>query len=73
VNTIIEELENNIKIRNTGGLFMSISAFKQGYQPRSNIVMDERPCFVADCYTIEAWLKNYFSQLLIVHGVSNVT
>jgi len=52
---------------------MSISDFKQDYQPRSIIVMDEKRYLVADSYSIVARWKNSFSQLLIVHGVSNVT
>jgi len=44
----IEEHENNSKIKNTGGLFRSISDFEKGYQPRTIIVMDEKCDLVAD-------------------------
>jgi len=37
----IEELEINSKIKNIRDLYRSISDFKKGYQPRSNIVKDE--------------------------------
>ena len=42
LNAKIEELENNSKIKNSGGLFRSISDFKKGYQRRTVIVMDEK-------------------------------
>jgi hypothetical protein len=69
---------SNLKIKvkkkkNTGGLFRSINDFKQGYEPRTIIVMDEKCDLVADSHSIVARWRNYFSQLLIVHGVSNVT
>jgi len=43
--------------------------FKKGYQPRSNTVKDEKGDMVADSHSILAWWRNYFSQLLNVHGV----
>ena len=38
----IEELETNSKIQNIGDLYRGISDFKKGYQPRRNIVKDEK-------------------------------
>ena len=46
--------------------------FKKGYQPRTNIVKDEKDDLVADSHSILARLRNHFSQLFSVHGVSNV-
>ena len=46
--------------------------FKNGYQPRANIVKDEKGDLVADSHSILARWRNCFSQLLNVHGVSNV-
>ena len=52
-------------------LYRGISDFKKGYQPRTNIVKDEKGDLVADSYSILArW--NYFSQLLNVHWVSDI-
>ena len=38
----IEDLETNSKIKNIRDLYRSISDFKKGYQPRTNIVKDEK-------------------------------
>jgi len=44
----IEELETNSKIQNIRDLYRGISDFKEGYQPRCNIVKDEKGDLVAD-------------------------
>ena len=46
-----------------------IHDFKKGYQPRCNIVKDEKGDMVADSRSIVARWRNYFSQLFNVHGV----
>ena len=43
-----------------------------GYQPRTNIVKDEKRDLVADSHRILAMWRNYFSQQLNVHGVNDV-
>ena len=68
----IEELETNSKIVNIMNLFRGISDFKKGYQPRCNIVKDEKGDLVADSYSILARWRNYFSQLFNMHGVKDV-
>jgi hypothetical protein len=45
---------------------------KKGYQPRTRIVKDEKGDLVADSRSIMARWRNYFSQILNVHGVSDV-
>ena len=45
---------------------------KKGYQPRTRIVKDEKGDLVADYHSIMARWRNYFSQILNVHGVSDV-
>ena len=45
---------------------------KTGYQPRTNVVKDEKGDLVADSYSIVARWRNYFSQLLNIHGVNDV-
>ena len=45
---------------------------KKGYQPRTRIVKDEKDESIADTHSIMARWRNYFSQILNVHGVSDV-
>jgi len=54
-------------------LYTGINDFKKGYQPRTTIVKDEKGDLVADSHSIMARWRNYFSQLLNVHGVKDVT
>ena len=68
----IEELETNSKNKNIRDLQRGISGFKTGYQPRCNIVKDEKGDLVADSHSIVARWRNYFSQLFNVHGVKDV-
>jgi len=68
----IEELETNNKIQNIRDLYRGISDFKKGYQPRCNIVKDEKGDLVADSDGIVVRWRNYFSQLFNVHGVKDV-
>jgi hypothetical protein len=53
-------------------LYRGINDFKKGYQPRTVIVKDEKVDSVADCHSIMARWRNYFFQVLNVHGVSAV-
>jgi len=53
-------------------LSKGINDFKKGYQPRTNIVKDDNGGLVADSHSILARWRNYFSQLLNVHGVKDV-
>ena len=68
----IEELETNSKIQNIRDLYRGINYFKKGYQPRCNIVKDEKGDLVADSHSIVVRWRNYFSQLFNVHGVKDV-
>jgi len=68
----IEKLETNSKIQNIRDLYRGISDFKQGYQPRRNIVKDKKGDLVADSHSIVARWRYYFSQLFNVHGVKDV-
>ena len=49
-----EELETNSKIKNIRDFCRGISDFKKGYQPRTNIVKDEKGDLDADCHNIWA-------------------
>ena len=53
-------------------MYRGISDFKKGYQPRCNIVKDEKGDLVADSHSIVARWRNYFCQLFNVHGVQDV-
>jgi hypothetical protein len=52
-------------------LYRGIYDFKKGYQPRTIIVKNEKVELVADSHSIMARWRNYFSQILNVHGVSD--
>jgi hypothetical protein len=53
-------------------LYRGISDLKKGYQPRTNVVKDEKGDLVADSHSILARWRNHFFQLLNVHGVNDV-
>ena len=53
-------------------MYRDINDFKKGYQPRCNIVKDEKGDLVADSLSIVARWRKYFSQLFNVHGVKDV-
>jgi len=50
----IKELEINSNIRNIRDLYRGIRDFKKGYQPRTNIVKDDKSDLIADFYSILA-------------------
>ena len=68
----IEDLETNSKIKNIRDLCRGISDFKKSHQPRTNIVKDETGDLITGSYSILARWRDYFSQLLNVHGVHEV-
>jgi len=53
-------------------LHRGFSDFKKGYQPRANIVKDEKGDLVTDFHSILARWRNHFSQLLNICGVNDV-
>jgi hypothetical protein len=70
--SFFSELETNSQNKNIRDLYRSINEFKKGYQPRTNMVKEENGDLLADSQSILNRCKNYFCQLLNVHGVSNV-
>jgi len=54
----IEELETNSKVNYFNVLYRSINDFKEGYQPRTLIVKDEKGELFADPHSTMAWWKN---------------
>jgi hypothetical protein len=53
-------------------LCRGINEFKKGYQPRNNLVKDERSDLLADPHKILNRWKNYFCRLLNMHGVGGI-
>jgi len=68
----IEELETNSKIKNIRDLYRGINGLNKGYQPRTNIVEDDKGDLVADSHSNLAKWRYHFSQLLNIHGVNDV-
>ena len=68
----IEEFENNSKIKNIWDLYRGINDFKKCYQPITNIVKDETGELVTDSHTLLVRWRNYFYQLLNIHGINDV-
>jgi len=50
----VEELETNSNIKNIRDLYRGSNDFKVGYQPRCNIVKDEKGDLVADSHSLVA-------------------
>jgi hypothetical protein len=53
-------------------VYRGINDFKKGYQPRTNIVKDEKDALVTDSNSILNRWRNHFSQLLNVYEVNDV-
>jgi hypothetical protein len=68
----INDLESNSKNKNIRDLYRGITKFKKGYQPRTNLVKDERGDLLADPHKIVNKWKNYLCQLLNVQGGGGV-
>jgi hypothetical protein len=66
------ELATNSKNKNIRVMYRGITEFKRGYQPRSNLMKDENGDLLADSHNVLSRWKNFFSQLLNVHRVSDV-
>jgi hypothetical protein len=60
----INELESNSKNKNIRDLYRGINKFKKGYQPRTNLVKDEKCDLLVDPHKIVNRWMNYFCQLL---------
>jgi hypothetical protein len=68
----INKPESNSKNKNIRDLYSGINEFKKGYQPRTNWVKEERGDLLAVPHKIFNRWKNYFCQLLNVHGAGGV-
>jgi hypothetical protein len=65
-------MNRDSKNENIRDLYEGVTGFKKGYQPRTNIVKDEKGDLVTDSHSILARWRYHFSQLLNVHGVNAV-
>jgi len=65
----LRDLKLTVRSKNIRDLYRVINDFKKGYQPRTNIVKDEKGDLVADSHSILARWRKHFSQLLSVHEV----
>jgi hypothetical protein len=68
----INELEANSKNKNDRDLHRGTYGFKKGYQPKSNLVTVGNGDVLAYSQSILNRQKNYFFQLLNVHGTDDV-
>jgi len=59
----INELETNSKNKKLKNLYRGINDFQMGYQPRTNIIKDEKGHLITDSHSILATWRNHFSQL----------
>jgi hypothetical protein len=67
----INELETKNKNKKLE-ILQGIYEFKKGYQPRINIIKDENGNLLADPQTVLNRWKNFFNQVLNLHGVHDV-
>ncbi|KAJ4446236.1 hypothetical protein ANN_12930 [Periplaneta americana] len=63
----LNEVETNNKNKNIRDLYKGIKEFKNGYQPRVNVIKDENGDLLADSPSVLNRWKNYFAQLLNAH------
>jgi hypothetical protein len=68
----INELETNNKTKNIKDLYRGINEFKKGYQSRVDIIKDENGNMIADPQSVLNRWKNFFNQVLNVHGFHDV-
>jgi len=68
----INEIETNNKNKNIRDLYRGINEFKEGYQPVINIIKDENGNLLTDPQSVSNRWKNFFKQVLNVHGVHDV-
>jgi hypothetical protein len=53
-------------------MFRGINEFRKGYQPRINIIEDGNGDLLTDPHSVLNRWKNFFNQVLNVHGVNDV-
>jgi hypothetical protein len=68
----INKLETNNKNKTIRDLYRVINVFKKVYQPKINIIKDENVNLLADSQNVLNRWKNFFNQVLHVHGFHDV-
>jgi hypothetical protein len=68
----INELGTNNKNKNIRDLYRGINEFKRGCQPRINIIKDGNGNLFADPQSVLNRWKNFFNQVLNIHGFHDV-
>jgi hypothetical protein len=68
----IKVVESSSKNKNIRDIYRGINEFKKGYQRGTTWVSDETGNLLADPHKIWNKWKNYFRQLLNVHGAGGV-
>jgi hypothetical protein len=68
----INELVTNNKNKNIRDLYRGINEFKKGYKPRINIIKDENGNLLTRPQSVLNRCKNFFNQVLNVHGIHDV-
>jgi hypothetical protein len=68
----INELEINSKHKNIRDLYRGITEFKKGYQPKTNLVKNEKGDLLADPQKMLTRWNNYFCQLLNLQGADGI-
>jgi hypothetical protein len=68
----INGLETNNKNKNIRDSYRGINEIKKGYQPRIDIIEDENDNLLAHSQSVLNRWKNFFNQVLNVHGVHDV-
>jgi hypothetical protein len=68
----IKRIELNSKNKHIRYMYRGITEFKKGYQPKPNLIKDERGNFLADPQQILTRWKNYFCHLLNVQGPGGI-
>jgi hypothetical protein len=68
----INELETNNKNKNIRDFYRGKNEFKKGYQLSITITKEENDNLLADCQSVSNMWKNFFNQVLNVHGVHDV-
>jgi hypothetical protein len=53
-------------------LYRAINAFKKGYQPRTNIVKNDKGDLIADSHSILPRWRKHLSQLFNIRGANDV-
>jgi hypothetical protein len=61
-----------LKYKNIRGFYRGINEFKKVYEPRINVIKDENGNLLAGPQSVLNKWKNFFNQVLNVHGVHDV-